>query len=254
MVARFQIFYHPMISVCILVKNGERSLKATLDSLKKFPEVVLLDTGSTDHTLDIARQFQNVSIWEVPFTGFGVLRNEAAEKASHDWILAVDSDEVLSPALQEELLTLSPAEDSLYEIDFHNYYNGKRILGCGWHPERHIRLYHRKKTRFSPRAVHEEVIADGCHTLRLRSPIEHTPYLSISDFLAKMQHYSDLFAKEMQGKKKSSFMSAFLHGSWAFFKSYLLKKGIFLGKEGFIISSYNASTAFYKYLKLAERS
>ena len=87
---------------------------------------------------------------------------------------------------------------------------------------------------------------------KLQSPLLHTPYRSTAEFLTKMQHYSDLFAKQYQHKKKSSFGKALAHGTYAFLRSYILKRGIFCGKEGFIISVYNANTAFYKYLKLAE--
>lgn len=241
-----------MFTICILTKNSERSLAATLVSLKRFPEVLLLDTGSTDRTLTIASQFPNVVIHEAPFTGFGELRNKAAALASHDWILALDSDEILSPLLQEELQALTPLPERIYEIEFRNYYNGKRILGCGWHPESHIRLYHRRRTHFSETAVHEGVITNKLNIQRLRHPIDHTPYRSISDFLAKMQLYSDLFAKEHRGVRQASFSTALVHAIAAFFKSYFLQRGLFLGAEGFIISSYNAATAFYKYLKLRE--
>lgn len=241
-----------MLSVCILAKNSERTILATLSSLSHFPEVILLDTGSTDNTIAIARQFPNVVVRKTHFTGFGPLRNQAAALASHDWILALDSDEVLSPALQQEILGLSLQMRSVYEFEFHNFYRGKRVYGCGWHPEHHVRLYHRGETRFSEKAVHEGLECNQLEIVRLGHPVYHTPYQSISDFLAKMQHYSDLFAKEHRGKRRSSFSTAMLHGLAAFFKSYLLKRGLFCGANGFFISFYNASTAFYKYLKLSE--
>jgi len=236
----------------MLAKNAERTLAATLSSLDAFPEVILVDTGSSDRTIEIAKTFSNVSIYQRPFTHFGELRNEAAALASHDWILAIDSDEVLTPALSMEIRSSSLCADQIYEICFHNFYNGKHILGCNWHPESHVRLYHRQKTQFSLDAVHERIMEDGMKISRLHHPILHTPYLSIADFLRKMQLYSDLFAQKYRGKKNSSLSIALGHCSAAFFKSYFLKRGFMLGKEGFIISSYNAITAFYKYLKLME--
>lgn len=237
-------------TVCMLTKNSRRSLPASLASLSAAAEVVILDTGSTDDTLALAKSFRNTIVHETSFTGFGELRNRAAELAKHDWILALDSDEELSPPLALELQSLSFDPTSVYEIDFKNFYNGKQIRGCGWHPERHIRLYNRKTARFSELAVHEGVIGYK-KVVRLRHAIHHTPYRSISDFLSKMQLYSDLFALQNRGKQ-SSFSKALWHGFGAFCKSYLLKRGLFLGPEGFIISSYNAMTAFYKYLKLLE--
>jgi glycosyltransferase involved in cell wall biosynthesis len=241
-----------VISVCILAKNSQRSIASTLASLSRFDEVILLDTGSTDQTMDLAKTYSNVQVRQTPFSHFGPLRNQAAQMAKNDWILAVDSDEVLSTELQDEILSLALNSNTVYEIDFHNYYNCKRIMGCGWHPESHIRLYNKRATRFSDSSIHEGVIAKGLQIEKLRSPLLHTPYLSVSDFLAKMQLYSDLFAQEKKGKLSASFAKALTHASAAFFKSYIFKYGILMGKEGAIISFYNASMAFYKYLKLAE--
>lgn len=239
-----------MISVCILTKNSAASLSKTLDSVRPFAEVVLLDNGSTDNTLAIASAYPNVKIHQAPFIGFGPLRNKAAALASHDWILALDSDEIVSPALATEIFSLKLA--GAYLIPRHNFYNGKRIRGCGWDPEAVVRLYDRRQTRYSEAPVHEALLVPPDQAIRLKSPLLHTPYRSISDFLAKMEHYSTLFAQQYAGKKKSSFAKALGHGAFAFFRSYLLKRGWLCGKEGFLISFYNGSTAFYKYLKLAE--
>lgn len=239
-----------MISVCILTKNSASTLKATLDSVQSFSEVIVLDNGSTDETCKLAESYPNVRIYKTPFIGFGALRNKAAELASHDWILSLDSDEVLSPSFSRELSSLILDEKIGYFFPRHNYYNGKRIRGCGWDPEQIARLYHRKSAKFSEVLVHEALVAE--RFAKLKSPLLHTPYRSTADFLAKMQHYSTLFAEQCRGKKKSSFTKALIHGFYAFFRSYFLQKGIFCGAEGFIISYYNANTTFYKYLKLAE--
>ncbi len=239
------------ISVCMLTKNSGRTLQASLSSLSFADEILILDTGSIDNTIAIAKSHPKTTVHETPFTGFGELRNRAASLAKNDWILALDSDEEISQPLGLELQALSPDPHSVYEIRFKNFYNNKQIRGCGWDPESHIRLYNRKTTRFSDASVHEGILGHKS-VIRLRHPIHHTPYLSISDFLAKMQLYTDLFAMQNQHKKKASFKTALWHAFGAFLKSYLLKRGLFLGSEGFIISSYNAMTAFYKYLKLAE--
>jgi len=241
-----------MISACILTKNSERTLSATLQTLSGFPEIILYDTGSTDRTLEIARSFLNVRILQGVLDGFGPTRNRLTQEASHDWILALDSDERLSEELQQELRLFQGDPRCVYEIDFRNYYRGKWIKGCGWHPERHVRLYNRTSTSFSNVYVHESVLTKELRTVRLKHPIHHTPYLSVSDFLAKMQHYSDLFAKEHSQKRPSSVRKAVVHGVGAFLKSYLLKRGLWMGQEGLMISLYNANTAFYKYMKLAE--
>ena len=240
-----------MISVCILTKNSARTLRETLESTRAFPEVLLLDNGSTDATLLIAQEFPNVKVHHSPFLGFGPLRNEAARLAAHDWILALDSDEVLSAPLIYELLSLQFEPKSAYAIQRHNFYNGKWIKGCGWHPEKVFRLYHRGEGRYSEAKVHESLLLTHLTPRTLNAEIFHTPYRTTTDFLHKMQHYSTLFAEEHKGKK-SSFSKALFHGIFAFFKSYVLKGGLFLGKEGFLISLYNGNTTFYKYIKLWE--
>lgn len=250
---RFLSYDKSMISVTVLTKNSQETLPATLQSLQKFPEVLVFDSGSKDATLEIAQKFPNVRIFNGTFTGFGPTHNDASNRASNDWILSIDSDEVLSEALIEEILKIKLDENCVYQLQRKNYFNGKWIRWCGgWHPDPVLRLYHRKATRFTDDAVHEKVILGHLKLISLTAPLLHTPYRSMEDFLEKMQAYSTLFAQQNQGKKHSSMGKAFLHGYFAFFKSYFLKRGVLGGKEGFIISMYNGHTAFYKYLKLME--
>ncbi len=244
-----------MISVTILTKNSQATLAATLASLQKFPEIIVYDSGSTDATLSIAGQFPNVRVVHGEFIGFGPTHNRASCLATYDWILSIDSDEVLTKELSDEILNLSMNTKYAYQINRLNYYNKKQIRWCGgWHPDPVIRLYNRKATQFSDVAVHEKVVTTHLKIFPLSSPMLHTPYRSIDDFLAKMQTYSTLFAQQHQGKKSSSLVKAIFHGAFAFWKSYLLKRGFLGGKEGLIISVYNGHTAFYKYLKLAEQT
>lgn len=242
-----------MISVTILAKNSEATLEETLQSVARFPEVILYDTGSTDGTLAICQKFPNVKIVEGSFEGFGPTHNKASSCASYDFILSLDSDEILSPALVEEILALPLTPNATYAILRENYFRGKLIKGCaGWHPDWVTRIYNRKMTSFDQAEVHEKIIQGTLPRICLKYTMKHVPYRTISDFLQKMQSYSTLFAKQHKGKKKASLLGALFHGWAAFFKSYFLKKGFTLGEEGFIISLYNGHTAFYKYLKLAE--
>lgn len=244
-----------MITVTILTKNCQDTLAATLESVKDFAEVLLFDTGSTDSTLFIASKYPNVRVVEGMFSGFGPTHNQASSLATYDWILSLDSDEVLSSSLIEEIKNLRLDTSCVYQIQRKNYFNGKWIRWCGgWHPDWVVRLYHRHATHFTDASVHEHIMTDGLQVHSLHFPVLHTPYRQMSDFLAKMQMYSTLFAEQNQGKKSSSFFKAIYHGWFAFFKSYILKKGFLGGKEGFIISIYNGHTTFYKYLKLSEKS
>lgn len=241
-----------MITIAILSKDNAETIKNTLESTKDFAEVILLDNGSSDDTLQIAASFPNVTIYEHPFIGFGPLRNHAASLATNDWILALDSDEVLSPALVKEIFHTPLSPNTVYSIPFENYLNQKKIRFSGWSPDRHVRLYNKKVTSFSSAQVHEGVIVKNCVEYQLHNPIYHYSYRSIADFLRKMETYSTLFALQNRGKKKASLPTALLHGGFAFFKTYIIKRGFLDGSEGFIISLYNAHTAYYKYLKLME--
>ncbi|MBM3183689.1 MAG: glycosyltransferase family 2 protein [Chlamydiae bacterium] len=239
------------ISVTILTKNSEETLSLTLDSLKSFEEVLVFDTGSVDQTLQIAKQYPNVRILENPFQGFGKMHNLAAKEASYDWILSIDSDEILTPALSQEILSLKLNPTSVYSLDRHNYFEGKWIRCCsGWYPDPVVRLYHRNSTQFTDDQVHETVVTQKLKIVPLKNPLIHTPYRSIDQFLCKMQLYSTLFARQNQGKT-SSLSKALFHGFFAFMKNYFFKRGFLGGRRGFVISVYNAHTTYYKYLKLA---
>jgi len=240
-----------MISVTVLTKNAAETLQSTLESLVDFVEVLILDTGSTDSTLAIAERFSNVRIVTEPFHGFGPTHNRASQLAKYDWILSIDSDEILSPELSGQILSCPLDQGSVYSLDRHNYFNGKWIKYCaGWYPDRIVRLYHRSATRFSDAAVHERILSESLRVVPLKGALLHTPYRSIDAFLTKMQTYSTLFAEENRGKKTSSMGKALGHAFAAFFKNYVLKKGFLGAKEGLIISLYNAQITYYKYLKL----
>lgn len=243
-----------MISAVVLTKNNQDTLYKTLESLISFSEVILIDTGSEDNTISIAKGFSNVTVFEKKLVGFGKLRNQGAALAKNDWILALDSDEILSSELISQITKERLDKKFVYSFPFHNFLEGRRVTFCGWHPESHIRLYNRKETAFNEDLVHEGIKKEGLSVKHLKFPIIHTPYRETKDFLHKMQLYTDLFAKQNQGKKKANLFIALIHSFFAFFKSYFLKKGIFHGRRGFLLSIYQANTALYKYLKLEEKN
>ena len=240
------------ISVTVLVKNSQRYLKDVLNALSPFGEVLVYDTGSKDGSIELARTFRNVKVVQAPFAGFGPTHNMASAAAKNNWILSIDSDEVASLEMIQELVSIQLDSHSVYSFPRHNYFNGKWIKWCGWYPDRTIRLYNRTATRFSHDQVHEDVISEGLKHVNCTGHINHYSYSSISDFLAKMQSYSTLFAEQHRGNKKSSLCKALLHSYYSFIKCYIFKRGFMGGYEGYVISAYNAHTAYYKYLKLYE--
>ena len=162
-----------MITVTILTKNAEETLGSVLESVRAFDQVILLDTGSTDCTLEIAKMYPNVTVYKTTFIGFGPLHNLAAGYASNDWILSLDGDEVLTSELCSEILSLHLNSNCIYSFPFDNYFNGKHIKWCGWYPDRHVRLYNKSQTSFSSAKVHEKIICKGRKIVPLKHPVKH---------------------------------------------------------------------------------
>jgi glycosyltransferase involved in cell wall biosynthesis len=242
-----------MISVAIIVKDGEKYIEECLQSLASFDDVLLLDTGSTDRTMEIARRFQNVRIEEREFVGFGPTKNSAAQLAKHDWILSVDSDEVVTPELSSEIHSLSLDDDQVYRFSRHSYYRGRFIKGCGWYPDKILRLYNKKRTGLNDNQVHESVMMkEGMGIVDLNGALKHYPYDNAGSLVAKLQFYSTLFAEQNQGKLKSSPWKAVSRGAAAFFKGYVIRKGFLDGYAGFHIAFCQGLATYLKYLKLYE--
>ena len=240
------------ISAAILSKNSQAYIEEVLESLADLDEVIVLDTGSEDQTIEIAKTFKNTKVHQTSFSSFGILRNKAASVCRNDWVLCIDSDEVLSSDALKQIKETNLDETKFYSFPFKNYFNNKWIRSCGWYPDRHIRLYNKQHARFSEEKVHEKLISPVCQEHKFNSHIIHYSYSSIHDFLRKMQLYSDFFASQYQGRKEATVFTAISHAFFAFIKSYFLKKGFIEGYEGFLIASYQSITAFYKYLKLRE--
>ncbi|MFU2137121.1 glycosyltransferase family 2 protein [Gallibacterium anatis] len=242
------------ISVTMLVKNSEKYLTQVLTALADFDEIIVLDNGSTDRTIEIAKQFPNVVIKYSPFIGFGPLKNLAAEYAKHNWILNIDSDEILPKSLIEELKQIDLTKTNfVYSLSRLNHYRGRVIKTCGWYPNYVPRLYHRQQVQFNQKLVHEALeIPKNIQVIKLKQPFLHYSFDGAADLIQKMQQYTTLFAEQQQGRKKASVFSAISHGISSFFKHYVLKKGFLDGQDGFVISCANAMGAYYKYVKLME--
>lgn len=243
------------VSVTILTKNSGRFIGKCLDALRLFEEIIVLDNGSTDNTLDIARRYPNVKVIEHEFIGFGPLKNMAAAAAGNDWIFNIDSDEVVSPGLAQDVLNRVLDSKTVYKLSRINHYNGKRIRGCGWSGDTKHRLYDRRITSFSDILVHEKVIVrDNMREGMLSGPLLHYGFNSIAQLLDKLQHYSELSADQLSTKKRSNPLKAVLHGFWHFIRTYLIKYGFIDGAEGFLISVTAANQVFYKHMKIWEKN
>ena len=239
------------ISAVIIAHNAQKTLPQTLQSLQEFQEVVVYENNSSDATAEIASSFSNVVLVQGEFEGFGKTKNKAASFASNEWILSLDSDEVLSKTFIQNLQTLTPQKGTVYQIRRRNFYKKHAIRHC-WKEEHISRLYNKKETAFKELDVHEYIVTDGLQISVLAGIVRHYPYTSIEDFLAKANRYSTLFAMQNKGKKHSSPLKAFGNASYSFIKTYILRRGFLDGYVGLLIACTHAVTNFYKYIKLYE--
>jgi glycosyltransferase involved in cell wall biosynthesis len=240
------------ISVVIIAKDAEQHIEACLKAAKNFNEVILYLNNCSDRTEEIAESFSNVSIIHGEFTGFGTTKKRAVSYAKNDWILSLDSDEILSPELIEEISTQTLNKHHVYAILRNNYYQQKWIKCCGWEDDYVERLFNKTVTNFNEKEVHEGIITEDVTIEKLNASLNHYPFDNAGQLLSKMNSYATLYAKQHQGKKASSPVKALTSGFFAFIKNYFLQKGFLCGYEGLLISISNANGAFYKYIKLYE--
>jgi len=240
------------ISAIVLVKNNEYTLGNTLKSLTAFDDVVVYDNGSTDNSILIANHFKNVHLIEGDFKGFGWTKNHAVTYAKYDWVIIVDSDEVIDKELIETLQTTKLDPKTVYQLNFKAFYKDIQIKHSGWNNQKIKRLYNRTVTSYNDNEVHEDIITKNLQIELLKGNMEHYSYQSISQFIIKADQYSTLFAQDKAGKKSSSPLKAFFNAHYSFFRTYILKRGFLDGYAGLIIAFSHMVTNFYKYMKLYE--
>ncbi len=242
------------IAAVIITRDAEATLAETLASLRRLPEVVVYDNGSTDATEDIARAHDNVRWFTGDFLGFGPTKNHAAGLAERDWVLSIDADEAASEALIDELdaLDLSRPE-RLYEVDRHNYFMGRRVRHAGWGDDWLPRFYHRAHHAYNDASVHERIEPRvGSTVVRLRSPLDHRAVERLGSFLQKADRYSEIRAAGARSAKPPALI--FLRAAWAFLRTYFLRLGFLDGWRGLVIAWGNADGVFYKYMKATARA
>lgn len=240
------------VSAVMIVKNGAKTIARSLESLSEFDNVVVYDNGSTDGTQEIVRTFPNVHLIEGEFDGFGTTKNRAASYAVHDWVLIIDSDEVVDEGLLHALKTKVLDPRTIYIVNFIAYYKEIQIRHCGWNNQKIRRIYNKSVTRFNDNFVHENIIDEGMKKENIEGNMKHYSYMSISDFIVKVDRYSTLFAEDHAGKKFPTPAKAFFNGFYSFFRTYFLKRGFLDGYAGLIIAFSHMATNFYKYIKLYE--
>lgn len=239
------------ISATIITYNEERNLPRALESLRCADEIVVIDSGSTDRTVEIAQKL-GARVVESAWPGYAKQKNFAAEQAAHDWILSLDADESLSEALEAEIWRVKkqgPQYDA-YTMPRQARYLGRWIRHSGWYPDRKVRLYHRSKAQWVGDYVHESVRVEGS-VGHLDSNLLHFTCDSLSEHLRTMDRYTTLAAEQLiDAGEKVTWGRLIFEPPWTFFRTYFVKLGFLDGVEGLAIANMAAVYNFLKYAKV----
>jgi len=241
------------LTAILITLNEERNLPRALDSLAGLPdEILVVDAGSTDRTREIARQ-RGARVIEHVWKDYSDQRNFAAAQAAHDWVLAIDADEELSPELRASLLTWKqqPATHAAYEFPRCARYLGKWIRHSGWYPDRKTRLYDRRRARFVG-PVHEAVQSDG-PVGQLAGDLLHHAYETTAEHAAKVETYSTIAAQELfRARKRTWLLPMLLVPPWTVVQKFILRAGFLDGWRGWRIARMSARYVWLKFKKLGE--
>ncbi|MBI1824721.1 MAG: glycosyltransferase family 2 protein [Nitrospirae bacterium] len=241
------------LSAIVITLNEENNIRACLESIKWVDEIIVVDSGSRDKTVEICKSFTD-QVYYLPWEGFGKQKNNALDRAHFDWILSIDADERVTPELKFEIESIlkDKIEVAGFAISRKNYFGNRLILNCGWHPDYTVRLFNRKKGRFNPVQVHESVQLSG-EKGYLKQSFVHFTYRDLSDYLQRMDRYSSLAAKDLfAAHPKRIIAKMLLRPPVTFIKMYLIKRGFKEGAFGFILCVLYSFYTFLKYAKCWE--
>ena len=245
----------PRISVYLIAFNEADKIEAALRSVAWAEEIVVADSHSTDATAEIARRYTERVI-QVPFEGFGKLRNDVIDQLTGDWVFSLDADERCTGAAAEEIrrVIADPDAADAYLVPRRNYFFGRWIRHSGWYPDyRQPQLFRRGRLRYTDDAVHETYVLEG-RLATLQEPIAQVPFRDLSQVLHKMQRYSTLGVERLERRGRAPSMAAALaHGAAAFVRHYVFRAGFLDGWAGFLIALSNFEGTFYRYAKYYER-
>ncbi|MBZ5558910.1 MAG: glycosyltransferase family 2 protein [Acidobacteriia bacterium] len=243
----------PRLSVTVITKNEAADIDAALTSVAWADEIVVVDSHSTDDTVAIARRHTDRVVVR-DWAGYIDQKNHAASLASHDWILSLDADERVTPELAAEITQLISSEPLAagYRIPRVTWHLGRWIRTTDWYPDHQLRLYDRRRARWTGAYVHEAVTVDGAIG-HLRGQLQHYAFHDIADHLETIDRYSTFAARQMrEAGRRGGLLQMIGHPPLAFLRNYLAHGGIRDGAPGFIISALNAYYVFLKFAKLWE--
>jgi glycosyltransferase involved in cell wall biosynthesis len=241
----------PKLTVIVPCKNEERNIRDCLASVKWADEILVVDSGSTDRTMEIAREYTD-RILEHEYVNSATQKNWAIPQAANPWVMVIDCDERATPELQEEIQELmkgTPESDG-FLILRKNWFFGAEINHCGWDRDAVLRLFRRDVSRYQNRRVHANVIVDG-KVGRLRGKLEHHTYHSFDQFLEKFRRYTTWSALDLEARgKRPTIVNLTLRPLWRFFKMYVLRQGFRDGRAGLILCAISAYGVFVRYARL----
>jgi glycosyltransferase involved in cell wall biosynthesis len=243
----------PTVSVTIITLDEAEHIGAAIDSAAWADEIVVVDSGSTDGTTDIARA-KGATVLTREWSGYVDQKNFAAERVSNDWIFSLDADERIPPALAAEVQTLVSSEPSKrgYRVPRVSFHLGRWIRTTDFYPDFQTRLYDRRAARWRGKYVHESVSVDG-PVGQLRHELEHYSYRDLRDHIDRINHYTSLAARQMhEAGRRAGPLDLLVHPPAAFVRNYVLRRGILDGTVGLTISLVNAYSVFLKFAKLWE--
>lgn len=238
------------ITATIITLNEERNIARAIESLRCCSEILVVDSGSADRTMELAEK-HGARVVESPWPGYAAQKNYAADQASNDWILSIDADEVVSEALDGEIWQLkrNGATYDAYTMPRLAQYLGRWILHSGWYPDRKIRLYDRRKAKWTGKFVHENLQVNG-RIGHLQSNLLHFTCDSLSEHLKTMDRYTTLAAEELVSRKtRVRLRHLMFDPAWTFTRTYFLQRGFLDGLEGLTIAYMAALYTFLKYAK-----
>jgi glycosyltransferase involved in cell wall biosynthesis len=241
------------VTATLITFNEAATVRAALESVSWADEIVVIDSESSDGTVAIARQFTD-KVFVRAWPGYIAQKNFAAECASHDWILSLDADERISPALADEIgrLLKSGASAAGYRMPRVTFHLGRWIRSTDWYPDYQLRLYDRRRGRWAGGRVHESVSVDG-HVVDLRSEILHYAYRDLAHHFQTMDRYTTLAARQMyEDGRRAGWLDLAVHPPAAFLRNYVLRGGFRDGVPGLIVSAMNAHYVGLKFAKLWE--
>ena len=239
------------LSIVVITHNEEDMIERCLASVAWADEVIVLDSGSTDHTVALCRQ-SGARVMETDWPGFGPQKNRALNYATGTWVLSLDADEYLTQEAQTEIQAVlaSEPEADAFRMPRLSRYCGRFMYHGGWYPDYVTRLFRRGRARFSDDLVHERLLVSG-PVATLREPLCHETYRDLEEVLRKVDSYSSAgAAMAARGGQRGGVAQALAHGLWSFVRTYFVRRGLLDGTEGLMLAISNAETTYYKYMKL----